>query len=246
MSHVAYWREYREQSDLPISAPPDAPDCRFLSVVVAEALKGVDIAARLAVYCQKVVASAELRQPFLDCLDRLESERSGRLTPLPEEISPSPRLSGQQGQALVETAIIFPILFLVILGTIDMVFVMMDHFALTRVAREVVRDAAYLGGYDAEVEAALVEELQQARIERDQVVFEVMVYRYHPTSGSFQLKPDCQPNEVGLYLCRAGFGHDERVRVRLQKEWTFNAFGLLQVAHGTHDITQGSRGWRSE
>jgi hypothetical protein len=152
----------------------------------------------------------------------------------------------QQGQALVETAIIFPVLFLVILGTIDIVRVMIDHFALIRVAREIARDAAYLGGYDAEVEAALVEELLSARIPRAQVSFEVMVYRYDSGAQTFQLKPDCVPNQAGLYLCQSGFGHDERVRVRLQKKWTFNAFGLFQVAHGTHDITQGSRGWRSE
>jgi hypothetical protein len=151
-----------------------------------------------------------------------------------------------RGQALVEAAIIFPVLFLVILGTIDIVFVLVDHFALTRVAREVARDAAYLGGYDREIEAALVEELEQARIRRDQVTFEVMVYRYDAAGNQFRLRPDCQPNKEGLYLCRSGFGHDERVRVRLRKDWTFDAFGLLRVAHGTHDITQGSRGWRSE
>jgi hypothetical protein len=252
MNHLVIrsWRQYLEQPALCAGAAVQADadvtrnDEELLSLILDEALKGVDIAARFPNFFQKLLVNTELRKTFLDSLELLEADGNGTLTPLPEEARP-PTFLYQQGQALVEAAIIFPILFLVILGTIDIVFVMVDHFALTRVAREVARDAAYLGGYDAEVEVALVEELEQARIERDEVTFEVMVYHYNTASGDFQLKPDCQL-DGGLYLCRAGFGHDERVRVRLRKEWTFSAFGLLRVAHGTHDITQGSRGWRSE
>jgi hypothetical protein len=58
----------------------------MLSLVVDDALKGVDITSQYPAFYQKLLADAELRQAFLDALDLLERSAAGQLSdppPLP-------------------------------------------------------------------------------------------------------------------------------------------------------------------
>ncbi len=63
-------------------------DEEMLSLVLSDALQGVDITSQYPDFYRKLLADAELRQTFLDALDLLEKEKAGQLLPLPEETVP--------------------------------------------------------------------------------------------------------------------------------------------------------------
>lgn len=71
--------------------PMTAEDEEMLSLVVNDALQGIDIIRQYPAFYRKLLANAELRQAFLDALDLLERRDAGELTPLPE--MPPPDLS---------------------------------------------------------------------------------------------------------------------------------------------------------
>lgn len=56
----------------------------MLSLVVNDALQGVDIIKQYPAFYQKLLTNDELRQTFLDALDLLEKSQSGNLAPLPQ------------------------------------------------------------------------------------------------------------------------------------------------------------------
>jgi hypothetical protein len=64
-------------------APCSEADLDLLSLVIDEALGGVDISRRFPTFWAKLLASAELREAFLESLELLEAGRAGRLRPLP-------------------------------------------------------------------------------------------------------------------------------------------------------------------
>lgn len=63
-------------------------DVEDLSLIIDDALKGVDVAKRYPSVYQKLLGSAELRQAFLDTLDLMEKDQAGKLVPLPKLIKP--------------------------------------------------------------------------------------------------------------------------------------------------------------
>jgi hypothetical protein len=60
-------------------------DCDLLSLMVDEALRGVDIPERYPAFWQKMLANAELHEAFVDCLEVLAASRGGWLRPWPED-----------------------------------------------------------------------------------------------------------------------------------------------------------------
>ena len=56
----------------------------MLSLVVHDALEGVDISVRYPAFYQQMLADNELREAFLDTLDLLRRSRVGELLPLPQ------------------------------------------------------------------------------------------------------------------------------------------------------------------
>lgn len=69
--------------------PPssDERDDHMLSLVVNDALTGIDIAQRYPTFYEKMVVTPWLYQAFLDALDMLESDRTEALTPLSQAAS---------------------------------------------------------------------------------------------------------------------------------------------------------------
>jgi hypothetical protein len=59
----------------------------MLSLVVHDALEGVDIASRYPAFYQRMLADSELREAFLDTLDLLRRSRVDELLPLPQPAS---------------------------------------------------------------------------------------------------------------------------------------------------------------
>jgi hypothetical protein len=70
-------REMQEGSSV------DREDEEMLSLIIDDALRGIDIASRYPVFFKKLLANEELREAFLDSLDLLEQSRAGALEPLP-------------------------------------------------------------------------------------------------------------------------------------------------------------------
>ncbi len=68
--------------------PATAEDEDMLSLVVDDALQGVDIIKQYPAFYRKLLNNSELRQAFLDALDLLERSETGELTPLPEMSPP--------------------------------------------------------------------------------------------------------------------------------------------------------------
>lgn len=56
----------------------------MLSLVVNDALEGVDIARRYPAFYRRLLADSQLRQAFLEALEILEKEKAGELEPLPD------------------------------------------------------------------------------------------------------------------------------------------------------------------
>jgi hypothetical protein len=65
------------------TGPCREADLDLLSIVVEEALRGVDISKRFPGFWDRLIANAELRAAFLESLALLEESREGRLRPLP-------------------------------------------------------------------------------------------------------------------------------------------------------------------
>src|SRR5688572_17786521 len=59
----------------------------MLSLVVHDALEGVDISVRYPAFYQRMLADNELREAFLDSLDLLRRSQVGQLLPLPQPAS---------------------------------------------------------------------------------------------------------------------------------------------------------------
>jgi len=58
----------------------------MLSLVVNDALEGVDIARRYPTFYRRMLADPQLRWAFLEALEILEKEKAGELEPLPDEL----------------------------------------------------------------------------------------------------------------------------------------------------------------
>lgn len=63
-----------------------AEDLEMLSLVVNDALEGVDITRRYPTFYRRLLADPYLRQIFLDAMELLEKSEAGELEPLPEPI----------------------------------------------------------------------------------------------------------------------------------------------------------------
>jgi hypothetical protein len=63
--------------------PITAEDNEVLSLLVDEALKGVDIKTQYSDSYRRLLSNPELRQIFLDTLESFEAEKEGRLEPFP-------------------------------------------------------------------------------------------------------------------------------------------------------------------
>jgi len=61
-----------------------AEDMEMLSLVVNDALEGVDITRRYPTFYRRLLAEPQLRQIFLDAIDLLERSEAGDLEPLPQ------------------------------------------------------------------------------------------------------------------------------------------------------------------
>lgn len=64
--------------------PPDAEDDEMLSLLINDALEGIDITARYPALYRRVLAVTQLRKAFFDALELLEKSRTGELEPMPE------------------------------------------------------------------------------------------------------------------------------------------------------------------
>jgi len=62
-------------------------DENMLSIIVNDALAGVDITTRYPTFYNHILAHARLRRAFLDALDILDSDAAGELEPLPQKAS---------------------------------------------------------------------------------------------------------------------------------------------------------------
>jgi len=60
------------------------------------------------------------------------------------------RLTGQKGQSIVETALILPIIILILTGIIDFGLMFNNYLVITNASREAARNAA-VGATDAEI-----------------------------------------------------------------------------------------------
>jgi hypothetical protein len=97
------WREAADHllRDLSDGAElPDAEDEEMLSLLINDALEGVDISARYPALYQRVLAISQLREAFFDALELLEKSRAGELEPMPD--GPSEDLKFLQAFAPVE------------------------------------------------------------------------------------------------------------------------------------------------
>lgn len=63
-----------------------AEDLEMLSLVLNDALEGIDITRRYPTFYRRLLADPHLRQIFLDALDLLERSEAGELDSLPESI----------------------------------------------------------------------------------------------------------------------------------------------------------------
>ncbi|MFZ0547291.1 MAG: hypothetical protein WAM60_17735 [Candidatus Promineifilaceae bacterium] len=59
----------------------------MLSLIINDALDGVDISRHYPVYFERLLNDSVLREAFLDTLEILELTRAGKLEPLPGEPS---------------------------------------------------------------------------------------------------------------------------------------------------------------
>lgn len=66
--------------------PLPAEDLTMLTLVVNDALEGVDITRRYPTFYRRLLAKPHLRQIFLDAMDLLAKSEAGELEPLPEEV----------------------------------------------------------------------------------------------------------------------------------------------------------------
>lgn len=62
-------------------------DNEMLSLIVNDALEGIDITTRYPSFYRKMVSNPLLHEAFIDALDILEKDRAGALEPLPESAS---------------------------------------------------------------------------------------------------------------------------------------------------------------
>jgi hypothetical protein len=69
------------------SEPLSEEDENMLSLIIDEAMRGIDIANRYPTFFRKLLANSELREAFLESLDLLEQSRAGSLMTLP--VTPS-------------------------------------------------------------------------------------------------------------------------------------------------------------
>lgn len=60
------------------------------------------------------------------------------------------RMAGQKGQSIVETALILPIIILILTGIIDFGLMFNNYLVITNASREAARNAA-VGATDAEI-----------------------------------------------------------------------------------------------
>lgn len=58
----------------------------MLSLVVNDALEGVDIARRYPTFYRRLLADPQLRRAFLEALEILEKDKTGELVPLPDQL----------------------------------------------------------------------------------------------------------------------------------------------------------------
>ena len=65
------------------------------------------------------------------------------------------RIYGQKGQAVVETALILPIIILILTGIIDFGLMFNNYLVITNASREAVRNAA-IGATDSEIQSLVV------------------------------------------------------------------------------------------
>jgi Flp pilus assembly protein TadG len=65
------------------------------------------------------------------------------------------RIYGQKGQAIVETALILPIIILILTGIIDFGLLFNNYLVITNASREAVRNAA-IGATDSEIQSLVV------------------------------------------------------------------------------------------
>jgi hypothetical protein len=90
MRHPYESNEWREAADHLLrdlsdsSELPDAEDEEMLSLLINDALEGVDISARYPALYQRVLAISQLREAFFDALELLEKSRAGELEPMPD------------------------------------------------------------------------------------------------------------------------------------------------------------------
>jgi hypothetical protein len=83
---LSAWQEVagqllRELSDT--GELPDAGDEEMLSLLINDALEGIDISARYPALYRRVLAIPQLREAFFDALELLEKSRAGELEPIP-------------------------------------------------------------------------------------------------------------------------------------------------------------------
>jgi hypothetical protein len=62
---------------------PDAEDEEMLSLLINDALQGVDVTRRYPVLYRRILAIPELREAFFDAMDLLQKSRSGQLETIP-------------------------------------------------------------------------------------------------------------------------------------------------------------------
>jgi Flp pilus assembly protein TadG len=79
------------------------------------------------------------------------------------------RLSSERGAELVEFALTFPLLLLVVLGIIDMGLILQRYEVLTNAAREGARVAVLPGYADADIVARVNQYLQGTGLEADTI-----------------------------------------------------------------------------
>jgi hypothetical protein len=88
------------------SVAPDAEDEEMLSLLINDALQGIDITARYPALYRRLLAIPELREAFFDGVELLQKSRSGQLAKIPG--GPSEDLSFLSEFVAVEAVTVRP------------------------------------------------------------------------------------------------------------------------------------------
>jgi hypothetical protein len=94
------------------------------------------------------------------------------------------RASRQRGASLVEAALAFPILILIVMGTLEIGLAFKDYLTVSYISREGARLGA-LAGDHPEADCAILEGIGNLATSKDlDRIDEIQIYKAHPVTGA--------------------------------------------------------------